>query len=112
MRDLHLFSLHNAVDEATYRVSAIHDDAGYQHLREALARQIADSSRPPDIQVISVDRWGDRQLRLKQMDQQALDLDEAQKTLGYIQELWGYDVHLDMEDQTLTAPQPRPDDEP
>lgn len=112
MRDLHLFSLHNAVDEATYRVSAIHNDAGYQHLREALAQQIADSSRPPDIQVISVDRWGDRQLRLKQMDQQALDLEEAQKTLGYIQELWGYDVHLDIEDQTLTVPQPRPDDEP
>ncbi len=105
MRDLHLFSLHNDTKEATYRVSAIHDDSGYQHLRETLAQQIADSTRPPDIQVVSVDRWGDRQLRLKQMDPQPLDLEEAQKTLWFLHQLWGYDVHLDMDAQTLSEPQ-------
>ncbi|MGE4531473.1 MAG: SpoVR family protein, partial [Acidithiobacillus sp.] len=104
MRDLHLFALRNDRDETTYRVSAIHDDGGYQHLREALALQIAEGNRPPDIQVVSVDRWGDRHLRLQQMDEQPLDQDEAQKTLGFVHSLWGYDVHLDMEDLSLREP--------
>lgn len=104
MRDLHLFALRNDRDETTYRVSAIHDDGGYQHLREALALQIAEGNRPPDIQVVSVDRWGDRHLRLQQMDEQPLDQDEAQKTLGFVHSLWGYDVHLDMNDLSLREP--------
>lgn len=96
MRDLHLFALANDPRADVYRVTAIHDDAGYRHLRSALARQIADGARAPDIQVVSVNRWGDRHLHLKSMDGQPLDEAEAKKTLDYIRTLWGYDVHLDI----------------
>ncbi|MEY2333565.1 SpoVR family protein [Acidithiobacillus ferrianus] len=104
MRDLRLFALSNDPNVATYRVSAIHDDSGYQYLRQALALQIAESTRPPDIQVVSVDRWGDRHLRLREMGAQPLDQTEAQKTLSFVHDLWGYDVHLDMADNSLSEP--------
>ena len=47
------------------RVSAIHDTAGYRHVREALSRQYDLGSREPDIQVLSVDLRGDRSLTLR-----------------------------------------------
>ena len=104
MRDLHLFALSNDPSATTYQVSAIHDDHGYRYLRQTLAQQIAESTRPPDIQIVSVDRWGDRHLRLRQMDNQPLAQDEAQRTLSFVHSLWGYDVHLDMEDLSLREP--------
>ncbi|BBF64643.1 hypothetical protein AFERRID_08610 [Acidithiobacillus ferridurans] len=36
------------------------------------------------------------------MDPQPLDQDEAQKTLHLIHTLWGYDVHLNMEELSLS----------
>lgn len=96
MRDLRLFAIRNDVDEDVYRISAIHDDSGYRLLRSTLAQQIAESSRPPDIQVVSVDRWGDRSLHLEQMNKRVLDTDDAVRTLEYIQYLWGYEVNASL----------------
>ncbi len=95
MRDLHLFALANDPREDAFEVTAVHDDSGYQYLRTALARQIAESARSPDIEVVAVNRWGDRHLHLKKMDDYPVDQAEAKRTLDYIARLWGYDVHLD-----------------
>ena len=94
IRDLHLFALHSDPDADVYRVSAIHDDAGYRAIREHLAQQVAESSRPPNIVVDRVDRWGDRHLDLRQLDNAALLEGETRSTLRMIRRLWGYDVFL------------------
>ncbi|WP_308388717.1 SpoVR family protein [Acidithiobacillus sp. AMEEHan] len=94
IRDLHLFALHNDPENAAYRVTAIHDDAGYREIRERLAQQVAQSSRPPNIVIDKVDRWGDRHLELRQLDAMPLSEKDAQSTLEMIQRLWGYDVFL------------------
>lgn len=104
MRDLHLFSLVNDPDDDHFVVSAVHDDdSGYRVLRSVLASQIGEGSRSPDVQVLSVNRWGDRELHLKKMDKMPIDKVEAQKTLRYIRSLWGYDVHLDLGGTSLIA---------
>jgi spore cortex formation protein SpoVR/YcgB (stage V sporulation) len=68
-----------------------------------LARQIAETARAPDIEVVAVNRWGDRHLHLKKMDAFPLDQTEAKKTLDYVARLWGYDVHLDAGDVVMIA---------
>jgi len=103
MRDLHLFTLANDPNADAFQVTAIHDDAGYRYIRGALAQQIAEAARPADIQVVAVNRWGDRHLHLKNMNGQSLDRAEAKKTLDYIRMLWGYDVHLDMGRSSLAS---------
>ena len=103
MRDFHLFALANDPDAEAFYVTAIHDDAGYRYLRTALARQIAEGARSPDIQVVGMNQWGDRHLHLKKMDSQPLDQAEAKKTLDCIRTLWGYDVHLDMGGWSLVS---------
>ena len=51
IRDLRLFSILDDEHDEHLRVSAIHDTAGYRHVREALSRQYDLGSREPDIQV-------------------------------------------------------------
>lgn len=103
IRDFHFFVLMNDTDGDSFEVGAIHDEAGYREVRGALAQQIAESVRSPDIEVVAVNRWGDRHLRLRKMDHYPLDHGEAKKTLDYIRSLWGYDVHLDLSPSTLVS---------
>ncbi len=103
MRDLHLFALANDPEVESFEVTAVHDDQGYHYLRSALARQIAESARSPDIEVVAVNRWGDRHLHLKKMDSYPLDQAEAKRTLDHVARLWGYDVHLDAGDVVMIA---------
>jgi len=103
MRDLHFFALANDAKADAFEITAVHDETGYRYLREALARQISESARAPDIQVVAVNRLGDRHLHLKNMDEGSLDQTEAKKTLDHIARLWGYDVHLDAGDALMIA---------
>ena len=52
IRDLRLFAILDDEHDEHLRVSAIHDTAGYRHVREALSRQYDLGSREPDIQVL------------------------------------------------------------
>lgn len=64
MRDLRLFSILDDEDNPDIEVTAIHDDFGYQELREALSAQYNLGDREPNIQVYNVDIRGDRSLTL------------------------------------------------
>jgi spore cortex formation protein SpoVR/YcgB (stage V sporulation) len=48
----------------------------------------------PDIQVVDVDLTGDRRLMLRHrsIDGVLLDEADARRVLGYLADLWGYDV--------------------
>ena len=99
MRDFRLFAIRDHQSEPELEVSAIHDDSGYQLLRESLSRQYDIGSREPDIQVWNVNMRGDRALTLRHTQRNNLPLhDDAEEVLKHVARLWGFDVHLESVD--------------
>ncbi len=94
-RKMHLFKLADRAADLDYRVAAIHDDRGYKEVRRALASQY-DPGRDPNIQVTSADLAGDRRLGLTHWLNNEIPLAEAdaRAVLGYVADLWGFDVEL------------------
>ncbi|MDN3919217.1 SpoVR family protein [Roseateles violae] len=96
MREFRLFSIVDDEAESEYEISAIHDELGYQHVREALSRQYDLSTREPNIQVWNVNLRGDRSLTLRHTQHMNRPLhDGAQEVLKHVARLWGFGVHLE-----------------
>ncbi len=96
MRELHLFAVVDDENEAALTVSAIHDEDGYRHLRQALAEQYNLANGDPDVQVWSVNTRGDRSLRLRHFMHRNRPLgDSADEMLRHVARLWGFDVFLE-----------------
>jgi stage V sporulation protein R len=103
MRDFRLFSIVDDEKENELEVSAIHDEAGYRAVREALSHQYDLGSREPNIQVWSVNLRGDRSLTLRHTQHNNRPLHEgAQEVLKHVSRLWGFGVHLESVDNTGT----------
>jgi stage V sporulation protein R len=101
MREFRLFSIVDDEKESEIEVSAIHDDAGYRHVREALSRQYDLSSREPNIQVWSVNLRGDRSLTLRHTQHNNRPLhDDSQEVLKHVARLWGFGVQLESVDSS------------
>jgi stage V sporulation protein R len=96
IRELKLFEVVDDDTQDKLEIAAIHDEAGYQKLRQALADQYNLGSREPNIQVYNVNRSGDRSLTLRhhQYSRRPLShsLDEVLKHVG---RLWGFTVRLE-----------------
>ena len=58
IRDMRLFSVLDDDMRDSLEVSAIHDDSGYQYVRQALSRQYDIHHREPNIQVWAVNTRG------------------------------------------------------
>jgi stage V sporulation protein R len=65
IRDLKLFSLLDDEKQDFLEVTAIHDDAGYQAIRESLSANYNLGNLEPNIQVYNVNVRGDRTLTLR-----------------------------------------------
>jgi stage V sporulation protein R len=99
MRDLRLFAITDDEKDSELEVSAIHDDAGYKRVREALSRQYDLGSREPNIQVWNVNLRGDRALTLRHFRHNERPLhDSADEVLKHVARLWGFGVHLESTD--------------
>ena len=99
MRDFRFFSIQDDEAESELEVSAIHDDAGYRKVREALSRQYDLGHREPNIQVWSVNLRGDRALTLRHVRHNNRPLDDgAQEVLKHVARLWGFGVQLESVD--------------
>ncbi|EKV29812.1 SpoVR-like protein [Caenispirillum salinarum AK4] len=96
IRDFRLFDLSDDSDEPTYLVRAIHNERGYREIRNRLAWHYDIARMEPDIQVVDVDLTGDRRLMLRHraIDGVMLEEGDARRVLGYLADLWGYDVLL------------------
>jgi spore cortex formation protein SpoVR/YcgB (stage V sporulation) len=96
IRQMHLFVLADDATESEYKVSAIHDERGYEKVRSALARNLDVGANQPDIQVVDADLMGDRELRLQHTVHEGVLLSEEGRdaTLRHVRRLWGYDVSL------------------
>ena len=96
MREFRLFSIVDDEKQEKLEVSAIHDEAGYRRVREALSHQYDLGGREPNIQVWSVNRRGDRSLTLRHTQHNDRPLhDGAQEVLKHVARLWGFGVHLE-----------------
>lgn len=95
MRELKLFKIADDDKNKELLVKAIHNDDGYQILRESLSQQYNLSYLDPDIQIYDVDVEGDRSLTLHhiQHNRRPLGKDTAE-VLKHLYRLWKFPVRL------------------
>ena len=103
MRELKLFAVLDDDKRRELEISAIHDDAGFRQLRQALSNQYNLSMNEPNIQVWNVNRHGDRSLTLRHVRHDHRPLGEStMDVLKHLHSLWKFDVHLESwDDGTL-----------
>ena len=96
MRDLRLFAINDDEKQNELEVSAIHDDAGYQRLRQAISLQYDLGTREPNIQVWNVNLRGDRTLTLRHTQYKDRPLsDSTLEVLKHTARLWGFGVAME-----------------
>ena len=99
MRDMRLFMINDDERKSELEVAAIHDDAGFQRLRQSLSRQYDLGTREPNIQVWDVNLRGDRTLTLRHSQYQDRPLGESTlEVLKHAARLWGFAVKLESVD--------------
>lgn len=95
IRDLKLFQLVDDDRQPEYYIGAIHNESGYQKVREALSAQYNLGNLEPDIQVVSVNVEGDRSLTLHYTQQHRVPLGKTtQDVLKHLYRLWQFPVIL------------------
>jgi stage V sporulation protein R len=96
IRDFRLFAVSDDSKEAAMQVKSIHDEQGYKDVRRRLSRHYDVSSQDPDLQITDADLSGSRRLVLTHRVRNGVLLDktEAERTLQYLAQLWGYRVKL------------------
>jgi len=99
IRELKLFSVLDNDKNPDLVVSSIHDEPGYQHIREMLSQQYNIGYIDPDIQVFDVDIEGSRALTLRHQQHDRRPLDKtAEPMLKYVYGLWKFPVKLESVD--------------
>ena len=95
MRELKLFQLVDDDQNPEFWVGAIHNEQGYQSVREALSRQYNLGNLELDIQVFSVNLEGDRSLTLHYTQQNRVPLSGVTaEVLRHLHVLWQFPVIL------------------
>jgi spore cortex formation protein SpoVR/YcgB (stage V sporulation) len=96
IRDFRLFAVSDDAKDSSMEVAAIHDEQGYKDVRRRLSRHYDVSAQDPDLQVTDADLSGSRRLVLTHRVRNGVLLDktEAERTLQYLAQLWGYRVKL------------------
>ena len=103
IRDFHFFSVLDDDSKDNLNISAIHDESGYQAIRQQLAGQYNLGNREPNIQVWSVDMHGDRAITMRHTQYLRRPLSTAtSEMLKHVGRLWGFDVYLETVDQANT----------
>jgi stage V sporulation protein R len=98
MRDMRLFMMHDGEEDRDhYRVEAIHNEAGYMKVRHALAAQYRSEAYIPTIVVARANDEAERALLLQHRVENGrmLDAQSAETVLGYVKQLWKFDVVLE-----------------
>ncbi len=97
IRDLRLFAVRDDDREEEIEVAAIHDPSGYRRVRELLASQYNLGDREPNLQIVRVDRRGDRSLTLRHTEHKRRPLGPStEEVLKHVHRLWGFPVHVEV----------------
>ncbi len=93
------FKLFSILDDDNYKllkVSSIHNEDGYRHIRKTLSEQYNLGSNEPNIQVYKVDRDGDRSLTLRHTQYKRMPLnDNTDEVMKHLARLWGFKVRME-----------------
>ncbi|MCP3126786.1 SpoVR family protein [Shewanella sp. KJ2020] len=96
IRQFKLFGIHDDEKRNYLSVSAIHDEQGYQNIRQLLSQQYNLSNIEPNIQVHNVEINGDRSLTLRYVPNNDIPLANTYKeVLKHLHRLWGFTVTLE-----------------
>jgi spore cortex formation protein SpoVR/YcgB (stage V sporulation) len=96
IRQFKLFGIHDDEKRNYLSVSAIHDEQGYQDIRQLLSQQYNLSNIEPNIQVHNVEINGDRSLTLRYVPSNDIPLANTHKeVLKHLHRLWGFTVTLE-----------------
>ncbi len=96
IREFKLFSILDDEQRTELEVTSIHNDAGYQYIRQALSNQYNLSMNEPNIQVYNVDTRGDRTLTLRHVPHKDIPLAKSrEEVLKHLRRLWGFGVKLE-----------------
>lgn len=96
IRDLKLFSLLDDDTRPEMEISSIHNEEGYQHIRQTLSEQYNLGNNEPNIQVYDVNLKGDRSLTLRHNQYNRRPLgDTVGEVTKHISRLWGFTVRLE-----------------
>ena len=100
IRDFKLFTILDDDEKNELEVTSIHNDNGYQRIRQALSNQYNLSMNEPNIQIYNVDMMGDRTLTLRHVPQNKIPLaDTREEVLKHLKRLWGFGVRLETLDE-------------
>jgi spore cortex formation protein SpoVR/YcgB (stage V sporulation) len=102
IRDFGLFRITDRKSEPTLEVTAIHDERGYEHVRESLANNYEHHAIVPQIEVLSVDPKA-RSLSLRHTSYRNRTLDKSTVMMKHMYALWGGTVFLYSEEGRLIA---------
>lgn len=106
IRDLKLFTVLDDDNSTEIEVIDIHDETGYQAIREELANHYNLSKQEPDIQIYAVDITGDRSMTLRHMQRDRIPLhtEDMKEVMKHLHKLWRFDVKLEsIQDDKVTA---------
>jgi spore cortex formation protein SpoVR/YcgB (stage V sporulation) len=99
IRDLKLFTVSDDERIPDLIISAIHDESGYQKIRQSLSDQYNLSNIEPNIQVYNVNVRGDRALLLRHVQHKNRPLSgDTETIMKYLHQLWGFTVRLESVD--------------
>lgn len=96
IRDFRFFAVADDAKSPNMEVASIHNERGYRDVRRRLARHYDVAAQDPDLRVTDADLSGSRRLVLTHHVRNGILLDrtEAERTLQYLAQLWGYRVKL------------------
>lgn len=96
IRKMKLFSVVDDTEKSYVEIEAIHNDLGYDTIKEMAASQRHIHNLIPQIEITNVDTKGDRTLTLTHKVRNGVMLDEksARNTLFHIQKIWDFNVRL------------------
>lgn len=99
IRELKLFAIVDDDQKPDMLISAIHDEEGYQKVRDVLSAQYNLGLLEPDIQIVNVDLSGERTLILRhtQCDRRPLSK-TVTEMLKHLHALWQFPVRLESVD--------------
>lgn len=98
IRELKLFSILDDDTKNYIEIDSIHNEQGYQQIREALSAQYNLSNLEPNLQVYRVDVTGDRSMTLRYYPHANIDLGaNTDEMARHVHRLWGFDVIIEQE---------------
>ncbi|WP_434951941.1 SpoVR family protein [Shewanella sp. HL-SH4] len=99
IRDFKLFGILDDEKRAELNVSAIHNEQGYQQIRQMLSQQYNLANIEPNIQVQHVDINGDRSLTLRYTPHNDIPLaNNYDEVLKHLHRLWKFKVSIEQVD--------------